>query len=73
MPGATMAEQDITFNKVNLALARSQRLLESWLPPPSESELASAKTDAELEAEEAETFKPMPDLYVHVLDFSYAL
>lgn len=35
---ATATKADIFFNKTNVALARSQSLVKSWLPPPEEGE-----------------------------------
>ena len=57
-------EGEIALNKVNLALERSRRLLNSWLPPASDPS-DRPRTDAEIEQEEAEIFKPMPELYGH--------
>lgn len=53
------SEADIIFNRASVALARSQRLIASWLPP---SELANAKSEEEVEKEEQEIFKPEPEL-----------
>ena len=33
-----LSQADIIFNRTNVALARSQRLIASWLPPKPESE-----------------------------------
>lgn len=54
------SEADIIFNRASVALAKSQRLIASWLPPPSE--LTNAKSDAEMEREEQEMFTPVPEL-----------
>ncbi|KAI9820219.1 MAG: hypothetical protein M1827_005841 [Pycnora praestabilis] len=59
---ATTSEADIIFNKANVALAKSRRLIASWLPPPTAEEVANAKTEEELEREEAEIFAPVPEL-----------
>ena len=61
---ATTREADLIFNRANVALARSQRLIASWLPPRTEEELRNAKSEEEIEKEEQELFKPMPELYV---------
>ncbi|MCJ1359852.1 MAG: hypothetical protein MMC33_009855 [Icmadophila ericetorum] len=59
---ATTREADLIFNRANVALARSQRLIASWLPPRTEEELRNAKSEEEIEKEEQELFKPMPEL-----------
>lgn len=61
MPAQT-SEADLIFNRASVALARSQRLIASWLPPQSSSELANAKSEEEVEREEQEIFKPEPEL-----------
>ena len=58
------SEADIIFNRASVALAKSQRLIASWLPPPTSSELANAKSEEEIEREEQEIFTPVPELYV---------
>lgn len=58
------SEADIIFNRANVALAKSQRLVASWLPPRTEDEIKNAKTEEETEKEEQELFTPMPELYV---------
>lgn len=60
----TPSEADIIFNKANVALAKSQRLLASWLPPRKPEELQNTKTEEELDREEQEVFVPMPETYV---------
>lgn len=57
-------ETDIVLNRANVALAKSQRLIASWLPPRSEEELKKAKSEEELDREEQEIFKPAPESYV---------
>ncbi|KAL8872612.1 MAG: hypothetical protein Q9174_001781 [Haloplaca sp. 1 TL-2023] len=56
------SEADIIFNRANVALAKSQRLVASWLPPPTEEELRNAKTEEEIEKEEQEMFAPVPEV-----------
>lgn len=56
------SEAEIIFNRANVALARSQRLIQSWLPARSAIEIANAKSDEELAKEEEELFKPVPEL-----------
>lgn len=58
------SEADIIFNRANVALAKSQRLVASWLPPRTEEEIKNAKTEEEIEREEQELFTPVPELYV---------
>lgn len=63
---STSSEADVVCNRASVALAKSQRLIASWLPPPTASELASAKFQAEIEKEEQELFTPAPELYVRL-------
>ncbi len=58
------SEADIIFNRASVALSKSQRLIASWLPPPTPSELANAKPEEEIEREDQEIFTPVPELYV---------
>ncbi|KAK2810400.1 hypothetical protein FQN50_002889 [Emmonsiellopsis sp. PD_5] len=55
------SETDVIFNRANVALARSQRLIASWLPPKTAEEIANAKTDEELQREEDEIFTAVPE------------
>ncbi|KAF3387131.1 ATP-dependent RNA helicase [Penicillium rolfsii] len=55
------SESDIILNRANVALARSQRLVASWLPEKTTSELASAKSEEELQREEDEIFTAVPE------------
>jgi hypothetical protein len=56
------SEGDIIFNRANVALAKHQRLVASWLPPKTEAELANTKSQEELDREEEEMFAPVPEL-----------
>lgn len=58
----TQSEADVIFNRANVALARSQRLIQSWLPPRTAEEIANTKSEEELQREEDEMFKPAPEL-----------
>jgi hypothetical protein len=58
------SETDIILNKAHVALARSQRLVASWLPPPTDEEKACVKTEEELQREEDEIFTAVPETYV---------
>ncbi|PYH72554.1 DUF3245 domain-containing protein [Aspergillus vadensis CBS 113365] len=56
------SETDIILNKANVALARSQRLVASWLPAPTTDDQAnSKKTEEELQREEDEIFTAVPE------------
>lgn len=58
---ATSSEADVIFNRANVALARSQRLIASWLPPKTADETANAKSEEELQKEEDEIFTAVPE------------
>ncbi|KAL3436321.1 hypothetical protein BDV09DRAFT_193988 [Aspergillus tetrazonus] len=55
------ADTDVILNKANIALARSQRLVASWLPAAPATGEDNAKTDAELQKEEEEIFTAVPE------------
>jgi hypothetical protein len=59
------SEADVIFNRASVALAKSQRLIASWLPPKSAEERAKEKSEEELDREEKEIFTPVPELYVY--------
>jgi hypothetical protein len=54
-------ESDVILNRANVALARSQRLVASWLPAQTEDELANVKSEEELQREEDEIFTAVPE------------
>lgn len=54
-------ESDIILNRASVALARSQRLVASWLPEKTPDELANAKSEEELQREEDEIFTAVPE------------
>ncbi|KAG9677989.1 hypothetical protein KCU95_g16007, partial [Aureobasidium melanogenum] len=58
----TPTEADVIFNRANVALARSQRLVQSWLPTKTSHETLPQKTDQKLLKEDEELFKPTPEL-----------
>ncbi|KAJ5225176.1 hypothetical protein N7468_006401 [Penicillium chermesinum] len=58
---ASKSESDVILNRANVALARSQRLVASWLPAPTEDELANTKSEEELRREEDEIFTAVPE------------
>ena len=63
-PGTS--EADIVLNKNNVALAKTQRLIASWLPPRSAEALPSAKSEEEIDREEQDMFIPGPEVYVGI-------
>ncbi|KAI9752905.1 MAG: hypothetical protein M4579_005423 [Chaenotheca gracillima] len=55
------SQADIVQNKLNLFVANQQRLLASWLPPPTAEETArAAKSEEEREREDQAIFTPVP-------------
>lgn len=54
-------ETDVILNKANVALARSQRLVASWLPPKTQEEQANTKSEEELQRDEDEVFTAVPE------------
>jgi hypothetical protein len=59
-------ETDVILNKANVALARSQRLVASWLPPKTAEE-QDTKSEEEIQREEDEIFTAMPETYAFIL------
>lgn len=59
------SESDVILNRANVALARSQRLVASWLPAQTEDELANTKSEEELQREEDEIFTAVPETYAY--------
>ncbi|KAJ5580091.1 uncharacterized protein N7459_006076 [Penicillium hispanicum] len=55
------SESDVILNRANVALARSQRLVASWLPAQTEDELTHTKSEEELQREEDEIFTAVPE------------
>lgn len=55
------SESDVILNRANVALARSQRLVSSWLPKQSDDDLANTKSEEELQREEDEIFTAVPE------------
>lgn len=60
MSASTAPSVDAIQATINVSVAKSRRLISSWLPPPTPQEIASQKTDEQLAKEDAELFKPMP-------------
>lgn len=69
-PSKDLSEADVVFNRASLALAKSQRLIASWLPPKLHDSTL-VKTQEELDKEELDVFSPAPELcdndLVHLL------
>jgi hypothetical protein len=61
-PKSEPSEADIVFNRAQVAHAKMQRLVASWLPQRTAEELANSKTQEELDKEDEELFKPIPEL-----------
>ncbi|KAI4732913.1 hypothetical protein E4T50_16537 [Aureobasidium sp. EXF-12298] len=58
----TPTDADVIFNRANVALAHSQRLVQSWLPTKTSQDAQPEKTHQELLKEDEELFKPTPEL-----------
>ncbi|KAL0265284.1 hypothetical protein SLS55_001249 [Diplodia seriata] len=54
--------EDVAFNRVSVALARSQNLVASWLPPRPAEDEAAQKTPEQLHKEESALFTPGSDI-----------
>jgi Protein of unknown function (DUF3245) len=55
------SEAEVVFNRANVALAKHQRLVESWLPPRA-SEPAVNPASTSKVVDEEEMFTPVPEL-----------
>jgi len=55
------ADTDIILNKANIALARSQRLVASWLPSEITADQGNVKNDSEVQREEDKIFTAVPE------------
>ncbi|KAL4932271.1 DUF3245 domain-containing protein [Aspergillus undulatus] len=55
------SETDIILNKANIALARSQRLVASWLPAEPTTDEKETKPDAQLQREDDDIFTAVPE------------
>lgn len=53
----------ILANQTNVTLARNQRIVASWLPPPSPGEQGQAQNGLELDEEDGHAFVPELELY----------
>lgn len=68
-----MSETDVILNRANVALARSQRLVASWLTPKDGGDNGDGdgdgqsqpkpKSEEELQREESDLFTPVPETY----------
>ena len=61
---ATPDLSSLLFTRAPLALSRTQRLVSTWLPPPTAEELAERTKSTETQREEDETFMPSTELYI---------
>lgn len=52
----------LLFARAALSLSRTQRLVSSWLPPPTEAETKAAKASSDVEKEEDGVFAPSSEL-----------
>lgn len=72
-----MSEPDVILNRANVALARSQRLVSSWLTPKDEDKhrdgqsLPQPKSEEDLQREESDLFTPVPETYVFLSPLLY--
>lgn len=57
-------EAEIIFNRANVALARSQRLVASWLNSPSSSTDEHKDQEAADVKDDDEIFTPVPERYL---------
>lgn len=55
------SDTDIVLNKANIALARSQRLVASWLPSEITTDQGNVKNDSDVQREEDEIFTAVPE------------
>ncbi len=55
------SDTDIILNKANIALARSQRLVASWLPSEITTDQGNVKNDSDVQREEDEIFTAVPE------------
>lgn len=55
------SDTDIILNKANIALARSQRLVASWLPFEITTDQGNVKNDSDVQREEDEIFTAVPE------------
>ncbi len=60
----TIPQADLLANKTALLLSKSQRLIQSWLSPPSPTSKHATETVAGLEQEDEALFVAEPELYV---------
>ena len=58
---ATTDLASLLFTRAPLALSRTQRLVTTWLPPPTAEDLASGQS-SETQPEQDEIFKPTSEL-----------
>jgi hypothetical protein len=54
-------DSEAIFARANITLARSQRLVASWLSAPTADELANTPSEEELRRQEDEIFVAIPE------------
>ncbi|KAL9097992.1 MAG: hypothetical protein Q9163_006253 [Psora crenata] len=59
---APTADYDVLMNQINVGLARSQRVIASWLPPEDPNQTSSRKSEAETGEEEEGDFVAEPEI-----------
>lgn len=69
-------ETDIILSRANVALARSQRLVASWLSlspagADADTQVPPPKTEDELQREEKELFTAVPETLVTLFSYIY--
>lgn len=69
-------EADIIFNRANIALARSQRLVASWLPPRTtttsdQSNTSEGNNQQADDADDDEIFTAVPERFVSLDPWSW--
>jgi hypothetical protein len=56
------SEADVIFTRASVALAKSQRLIASWLPAKTDEEIARENSNAD---DDEDRFETGTELYVH--------
>ena len=55
------SEGELIFSRASIALSNSQRLIASWLPPKTAAENLNHITEEQLDKEDEEDFKVVPE------------
>lgn len=56
-------EADVILNRASLALAKSERLIATWLPAQMPQKAVSSKMGDGLDEEDSKAFSSLPELY----------